>query len=105
MPDETPIAPPATVEKTTETHETVTTKGDASALPASPPSMRLDDRVRAFIAITMVAQWTFLVTYSQITGKPIDNSVLTVDVSLVTGAIGFYLGSSYGSKNSKDPLK
>jgi hypothetical protein len=45
----------------------------------------------------MVLQFTFMIVWSLVYQVKIDNGVLTVDVSLVTMALGYYMGSSSGS--------
>jgi len=67
------------------------------------PLAKFDDWVRAAIVIAMVGQFVFLVVYAQVERLVIDQGVLTVDVSLVTAAIGYYIGTSSGS-NAKSAM-
>ena len=82
-------ATPTTAETTTVS--TATGPSDAGWI------LRFDNRVRAFIACAMVTQFIFTVVYAQITHQSIDQNVFVVDVGLVTGAVGYYIGTSSGS--------
>jgi len=67
-------------------------------------NVRFDNYVRAAIALMMVGQFVFLVIYAQVMNHPVDSNTFVVDVGLVTGAVGYYIGGSSGSTN-KNPIK
>lgn len=85
------------IEQTSTTTTTASTEQSAAAVLAPPaPSPRLDDIVRAIIAIALVGQFVFIVCFAVVQHVQLQSDVFTVDVSLVTAAAGFYIGSSYG---------
>ena len=103
MTDEVKPPEPATVspvtETTTEKHETTVTKGDAAQAAAVATGPRFDDWVRFILAFIVVAGFEFIVIYGQVSGRQPDQNTLMVYVSFVSLSLGFYLGSSYGSKD------
>lgn len=93
--------PKPTVEKTTETHETVKTVGDAAATSQVALGARFDDWVRFALAQEVVAGFIWMVLYGQFTGRQPDQNTMLVYVSFVSLSLGFYLGSSYGRNLEK----
>lgn len=93
--------PKPTIAKTTETHETITTSGDAAQTSAVQMGARFDDWVRAGLAYIVVLQFTFTIIYGQWTGHEVRSDQFTIDVGIVMLALGFYFGSSYGRNLDK----
>lgn len=90
MAEEIPATPAAPTVTTLKTETTSTSVGE--------PAPHFDDWIRAILAVLMVTQFVFMIIYSLVYQQKIDNGVLTVDVSLVTGALGYYLGASSKTK-------
>ena len=65
---------------------------------------RFDDWVRAILSVMVVGGFVYVIIYGQMTGRSIPDSEFTVYVGAVTLALGWYLGSSYGS-NAKERAK
>lgn len=88
------MADPVLEQTSTTTTKASTEEGAAQVLSPPSPALRLDDWVRAIIAIAFVGQFVFLVCYALVMSRQIQSDIFTVDVSLVTGAIGYYIGAS-----------
>lgn len=98
-------APGAPITETVvEQHTTSKTTGDAAQASAVSMGPRFDDWVRALLAVTVVAGFEFIVIYGQVYGKPPDAGTVNTITGFMMLALGFYLGSSYGS-NNKDKAK
>lgn len=97
MADDAPI-----VEQSTTTTTKASTEASAAAVLASPSMVsRLDERVRAFIAIAFTTQFVFIICWSVVTHVALQSDIFTVDVSITMAAIGVYVGGTIAAK-SKD---
>ncbi len=65
---------------------------------------KFDDWVRAILSSFVVLTLCFVVVYGQVTGHQVPDNQFTIFVSLATGVLGFYIGSSYGSKDKNKPI-
>lgn len=91
------------VEQTTTSTQTTTASTDAAAKAVLSPSIvsRIDERVRAFIAVAFTTQFVFIICWSVITHTALQSDIFTVDVSITMAAIGVYVGGTIAAK-SKD---
>lgn len=105
-----PIPQIPVVEKKTETHETTTTKGPAE--PDTPPTLAASvtevERTRRLVTILIFLQFNIFVigmtaamVFRGYELSPVASNlfgqIFQTEALGMAGAIGFYLGSSYGS--------
>lgn len=100
----TEASKPPTVEKVTETKETVKSSGEAILQPP-PPTAAADDRIRAIIGCVIILQFIALIVYMIYIGKKLDDTqlILGAEIGFVTTVLNYFFGSSSGS-TSKEAL-